>query len=92
MEISVDLIKSPRQGSDSQIAQSTFPHNKQDMRTNENSQLPEGSGGVAALNTQGQERGQLDTGGHMRVISVQADRGRDDRTEHKTVTTKLDRC
>lgn len=42
MEISVELIMSPRQESD-QISQSTFPHNKQDMRANENSLLPEGS-------------------------------------------------
>lgn len=78
MEISVELIKSPRQGSD-QIAQSTFPHNKQDVRANENSLLPEGSGGAAALNTQGEDNWTQVR--DVRVISVQADRGRDDRTE-----------
>lgn len=61
MEISVELIMSPRQESD-QISPSTFPHNKQDMRANENSLLPKGSGGAAALNTRGEARGQLDTG------------------------------
>lgn len=54
-------VNNEPEGSD-QIAPSTFPHNKQDMRANENSLLPEGSGGVAALNTQGEAQGHLDTG------------------------------
>lgn len=83
MEISVELIKSPRLGSN-QIAQSTFPHNKQDRRVNENSLLPEGSRGAAALNTQGETRGQLDTGEAHEgdKCSGRQRRGRQDRTQN----------